>query len=254
MASKEYSQNGYALGPVVLEKAELNSINQVIDKIIVDSPGRSNLGKAYNPEKDLGKFNEAHIYSPELLNIIKTPSLGKAIAKISGAKKVQIWATQLLNKPGGSNSGASVGWHQDFQYWQPFWAPNSELFTAWLAFSDVKEESGPVNFIAGSHKWGFLNAGNFFQDINEQKASVLPIPKGETWAESPATMSAGAFSLHHQHTFHGSYPNLSPTPRRSIALHLCTDKATPTPGNCSGYDYAKYLNDPIKCPVIFDQT
>jgi len=249
---EEYLNLGYALGPIVLNDDLLHRVNGAIDQILEEQPERSNLGGKYQPEQDLGKFNEAHIYCPEILEAVTQPALGKAIAQLTGTNKVQIWATQMLNKPGGTNSKASVGWHQDYQYWQPFWTPDSDLFTVWLAFSDVKESSGPVNFVENSHQWGFLNVGNFFQDISEQDGNSFPLPEGEKWKETPAIMKPGAFSLHHYHTFHGSYPNLDNAPRRSIALHLCSENATPTPGNSGGYDYASYLDDPKKCPIIFD--
>jgi ectoine hydroxylase-related dioxygenase (phytanoyl-CoA dioxygenase family) len=46
-----------------------------------------------------------------------------------------------------------VGWHQDWQYWR-YWEDDSELFTAWIAISDVQEDLGPVSFLVGSHQWG----------------------------------------------------------------------------------------------------
>lgn len=254
MSTSHYQKHGFTLGPVVLDPETIQSTNQAMDQIISETPEKSNMGKAYDPERDLGKFNEAHIYSPEIFDAITSPSLGKAIAEITGYERVQVWATQMLNKPGGATSTASVGWHQDYQYWQAYWTPDSELFTVWLALSDVMEESGPVNFVSGSHHWGFLNKGNFFQDIKEQNTESSLVPNGESWNEIPATMSAGAFSVHHKHTFHGSYANTSSRVRRSIAIHLCSEKSTPTPGKSHDYDYAAYVDDPLKCPVIFDSN
>ena len=87
------------------------------------------------------------------------------MAALTGAKMVQVWATQLLHKPGGPEATGQVGWHQDFQYWNTWWKPESEVFTAWLALSDalsdIEESSGPMCFVPCSHGWGLMPEGNF---------------------------------------------------------------------------------------------
>jgi ectoine hydroxylase-related dioxygenase (phytanoyl-CoA dioxygenase family) len=107
-------------------------------------------------------------------------------------------------------------------------------------------------FVPGSHRWGFLNAGNFFGDTGDKTRHQIPVPAGEEWREVPAVLPPGAFSLHHRLTYHGSHPNREATARRSFAVHLCTDLATPLPGKSPGYDYVSFLNDPAVCPVIWD--
>ncbi len=252
-----FEENGYALGPVVLSPDEIQKANTVIDTVLSKPDNYShslkNRNKAFDRDRDLLKLDQAHCEFPDLYDVITTEKLGEAVANILGVNKVQIWAAQLLNKPGGSTSTASVGWHQDYQYWQPFWTPDSQLLTAWLAFSNVEETSGPMNFIHQSHKWGFKNEGSFFQAIGDENKESISPPEGCEWKEIAATMKAGAFSLHHDFTFHGSYANTSGKARRSIALHLCTENATATPGNTKGYDYAKFLGDPEISPVIFER-
>ena len=253
-----YAEKGYALGTKVISDECIAKVNGAMDRLLSGETkipeGFQFANPDYDPKTDLCKLDRPHLISPEIHEAITSPLLGKAIAEITGAKRVQVWAAQMLNKPGGSNSSASVGWHQDYQYWQPFWTPESQLLTAWLAFSDVGEASGPLCFVPGSHRWGFLNAGGFFAEIGDENKDSVPLPEGEIWSEVPAIMGAGSFSLHDRLTYHGSYPNQSPTSRRSVAIHLCTENATATPGNSTGYDYACYLDDPAACPVIYDEV
>ena len=71
----------------------------------------------------------------------------------------------MLIKPPGSEKAGRVGWHQDRQYWQR----DEGLFTAWIALDDVKEESGPMQLVPGSHCWGFLGEDDFFNSDQETR-------------------------------------------------------------------------------------
>ena len=52
----------------------------------------------------------------------------------------------------------------------------SELFTAWVALSDVTAEAGPMRFVRGSHGWGLLDDGGFYrQDLDDQR-DAIPVP------------------------------------------------------------------------------
>ena len=67
-------------------------------------------------------------------------ALGALAARLTGANWVQIWHVQLLGKPDAADEGEGslVGWHQDRHYHQGDWEDPSEIFTAWIALSDVK--------------------------------------------------------------------------------------------------------------------
>ncbi|HEX4140063.1 MAG TPA: phytanoyl-CoA dioxygenase family protein, partial [Candidatus Methylacidiphilales bacterium] len=189
-----------------------------------------------------------------ILEAVTHPALGQAIAAITGAKFLQAWAVQLLYKPPGGDAKGAVGWHQDYFYWKLWWTPESNVFTAWLALSDVREECGPMHFAAGSQRWGLLDGSDFWDGSDEKK---IALPPGEKWRDESGAMPAGAFSLHHKLTFHGSRPNVSQVPRYSFAIHLRTDesRATPNQGlnatDTHGYDYVGHLDDPVNCPVIY---
>ena len=92
--------------------------------------------------------------------------------------------------------------------------------------------------------------GNFFEDIETSKQHPFEVPTGETWSEVAATMPAGAFSLHHKWTIHGSYPNQAMGPRMSFALHMRTERSTPLNGPGIRYNDAM-LRDVNQCPVIY---
>lgn len=195
------------------------------------------------------------IEMPQLANraihaLVSDRDLGAWAAQVTGADWIQVWWVQLLHKPSttGSATGVNVGWHQDRQYWGA-WEEGSELFTAWVALSDVGETSGPMRFIGGSHQWGFRGEGDFFgQDLASQRDGIH-VPAGQQWDETPALMQAGGASLHHCLTFHGSSENTSMKPRLSFAIHMRTGNSSPTGDKREGL--TAFIDDFGACPIVY---
>jgi len=144
-----------------------------------------------------------------------------------------------------------VGWHQDWQYWR-YWEDDSELFTAWIAISDVQEDSGPVSFLVGSHRWGFLDTGDFLASDLAHQLQAIQVSGGKKWREVPTILSLGSISFHHRLTYHSSGPNVSSLPRRSVAIHLRTEKSSSLPGAVDYY--VSNLEDPQICPIIYQRS
>jgi len=221
--------------------------------------GEYDTGQAPNPSpwspgdnpKALCKIEMPQRANSAIMELIKYPKLGNWVADVVGASWIQVWWVQLLYKPPTSLDAETVniGWHQDRQYWGA-WEENSELFTAWVAVSDVCLDAGPMRFIQGSHTWGNLDAGDFFGQNLDDLRHTIEIPKGVEWLEKPAVVRPGGVSCHNLHTLHGSGPNTSSNPRRSFAVHLRTEKSAPKDDLREGL--TEYIDDLSVCPVIFD--
>jgi Phytanoyl-CoA dioxygenase (PhyH) len=206
----------------------------------------------WNPGDDPGKL--CKIEMPQVANraimeLVSHPALGKLAAELTGAEWVQLWWVQLLYKPPAAPGGgsANVGWHQDRHYWQ-IWEEGSELFTAWVALSDVTAEAGPMRFLRGSHRWG-LQASDFYGQDHEAQRQAIRVPEGKRWDEVPALLPPGGVSFHHNLTYHGSGPNRTREPRRSFAIHLRTERSAPVDGARKGL--TRFIDDPSYCPVIY---
>jgi len=252
-----YQNEGFAFGPRVLSPELIRRVNDGMDGVRAGEyeTGRAPLDPFWGDDKDpeihLRKINQAHFANRAIYEALSSAELGRAVAALTGAKMVQVWATQLLHKPGGPAAVGQVGWHQDYQYWQTWFTPDSEIFTAWLALSDIEEDSGPMCFVPGSHQWGLIPEGDF-HGAADARAQAKILPPGQTWQEVSALMPAGAFSLHHRLTVHGSHPNRLTTARRSFAIHLRTENSTPTPEKVDYYhNYVSFLDDLQDCPVIY---
>ena len=203
-----------------------------------------------DPQK-LCKIEMPQIANRAIMELVSHPSIGKLAAAITGAQMVQIWWVQLLYKPPATPDGSShtnIGWHQDRQYWR-VWEAGSELFTAWVALSDVTADCGPMRFVRGSHKWGFLNRGDFFGQNHEAQRKEIQVPSDESWEEVATILPPGGVSFHHNQTYHGSGANLSAEPRRSFAIHLRTEKSKPVNDLRKGL--TAFIDDPTYCPVVY---
>jgi ectoine hydroxylase-related dioxygenase (phytanoyl-CoA dioxygenase family) len=219
--------------------------------------GTPPLPSPWNPGDDVGKL--CKIEMPQLANkgvyeLATHPALARLAAKVTGASMVQVWWVQLLYKPPVnpvSIISTNVGWHQDRQYWST-WADGSELFTAWVAVSDVSSDAGrPMRFVRGSHKWGSMNQGDFFgQDHEAQRQEISP-PEGTKWEKIEAILPPGGVSFHQSLTYHASGPNLTNGPRRSFAIHMRTERSEPRSGLKEGD--AEFIDLPSHCPVVFGE-
>ena len=271
-AGERYRRDGFYLAPPIIPADLIECVTESMDRVMAgeyetgEPPRRS-----WNPGDDpkrIRKIDQAHLSDRTIYELASHPEIGRWAAALLGAERVQLWASQMLYKPpagpggsGGSGGGGgqggsgdssvgvtgNVGWHQDKQYWKFL---DGELFTAWVAVSDVTEESGPMRFLRGSHRWGLLDSGDFFGHDHEAQRKGIPVPEGEAWDEVAAVLPPGAVSFHDRHTYHASGPNVSNAPRRSFAFHLRTERARPVEGR-DDY-YVQHLDDPAYCPVLYE--
>jgi hypothetical protein len=255
-----YEADGFYLSPKPIFPPDLvESAVQGMDRVRAGDydTGRPPQPSAWKPGDDpnrLCKIEQPQFASQSLRDLLRFPALGQAAAALTGAKRIQVWWVQLLVKPSlhaGSPALTNVGWHQDRYYWS-IWEEGSELFTAWIALSDVREECGAMRFVRGSHRWGLLPANDFFaQDIAGQK-QAFPVPDGSSWSECAAVLPSGGVSFHDDYTLHASGPNTSGSPRRSLAVHLRTERSRPVGDARMGL--AEFIDDTELCPVIYGGT
>ena len=106
-----------------------------------------------------------------------------------------------------------------------------------------------MRFVRGSHRWGLLSSIDFFaQDIAGQKRDI-PVPPGAEWNETAAVLPPGGVSFHDDLTLHASGSNGSGAPRRSLAVHLRTERSRPV--NDVRVGLAAFIDDYDLCPVIY---
>ncbi|MEM7364416.1 MAG: phytanoyl-CoA dioxygenase family protein [Pseudomonadota bacterium] len=206
-------------------------------------------------EDILCKIEQPQFANNEILELVSRSEIGELAAMATGAAWVQVWWVQLLVKPGSGpgnpteDKPVNIGWHQDRSYWGA-WSDNSELLTAWVALTDVDALCGPMRFVTGSHRFGYLRGQSGFheQDLGAIR-SRFELPAGERWQEVPVHVPAGGLSLHHKLVIHGSEKNASGDDRISLAIHMRTDRSAPRYGQRDGL--TRFIDDHEICPVIY---
>lgn len=255
-AKESFDRNGFYLvnQPVINSERVRNAVEgmDMIRAGVYDT-GKPPPKSRWNPGDDpsyLCKIEQPQIANEAIATLVRSPEIGEWTARVTGAEMIQVAGVQLLYKPpmiGEKSAPTKVGWHRDWTYFRKHWEPGSLLLTAWIALSDVEEVSGPMNFVVGSHLWGATSGGDFFsQEICQGDFSV---PSNRVWKETSAVMVAGGLSLHDQHVLHGSGPNLSNTPRRSLAVHVRTEQSRLIDGKQSGL--TSYMDDLYVSPIIY---
>jgi ectoine hydroxylase-related dioxygenase (phytanoyl-CoA dioxygenase family) len=258
--AQQFERDGFLLAPAVLPTGLLERVRRRIDAVYAGEydtgiPPSGNPAGRTAPPQSLVKIDNAHRSDRTILELVSHPAIGRLAAAITGARFVQVFATQLLIKPpaGEARGQSNVGWHQDQEYWDG--ALQGELLTAWVAVSDVTAESGPMRFVRGSNHWGLLKAGDFFSgNLDEVKQRILARHGGGAWEEVAGVLPPGGVSFHHRLTVHGSGPNRGPGPRVSFAVHLRTEKSGLRDG--VRWEQAGYLSDfadPVGSPVCHSE-
>ncbi len=265
-----YREHGYLISKKIFTDSDIDSFIRASERFYagdLDEPSVP-MPEQYRPKGDYGdllrKHDFATFFSRELAGLTRSPLLGAIAARLAGAAGIRLWQDQLLYKPvDRSGNAAGVGWHTDRQYWQM--CTSAELLTAWIPFHDCDEEMGTIVFIDGSHRWPDNTAGLDFFSADLQGQEQRFNSGGNPIVKVPANLEKGQVSFHHCLTIHGSGPNRSNVPRRSIAVHLQEEsnryRAHRLPNRELAFDDVELLcrrvdgvpdfADPAAFPVLF---
>lgn len=147
-------------------------------------------------------------------------ALPEAAATLLDASEVRLYYDQLFVKEPGTN--APTRWHNDQPYWPVRGWP---ILSFWLALDRVTKESGALEFVRGSHRWGqwfqpepFAAGGSDYA----RNPDYVDMPDLEaerdayeflTWELEPGDVVA-----FHALTVHGGPPNHSRVRRRGYTV------------------------------------
>ena len=133
--------------------------------------------------------------------------------QIMRSQKINIFFDQWLIKEPGTST--KTPWHHDMTYWP---IDGFQICTIWLALDDVRAESGAVEYIKGSHKWGKKFRPASFGDNNQYTENIPNVPDIESERErydiAQFELSPGDCTVHHGLIVHAAPGNKTAATRR----------------------------------------
>ena len=175
--------------------------------------------------------------------VVMSPGFGEAIAGLAGWPGARIIQDNVLWKPPGARS---VGFHRDNAYLD--WYRPQEMLTCWIALDRTTAAGGTVVYARGSHRWSPEDdpAMEFHApDDHLAPVEVAARDEGASLELVPVEVPAGCGSFHHGWTWHGSGPNATDQPRRTLVLHCGSSEARfhrPGFGRGNGPVYSRYAH------------
>jgi Phytanoyl-CoA dioxygenase (PhyH) len=248
---RKYQDDGFCvipglfLGPVVTRAA--NAAEAVAQgKTDTGLSLRLSAGNADDERQTLIKIAERHNASHDLRGLITCPAPWGVIAAVVGARMLQVWAVDLFIKRTEHIARANIGWHQDGPF-APFW--HGDIFTVWIALSDVTADSSPLRYVRGSHRLGPLGRADLFRTDLDLSLADFDLPPGFAAGRVAARVPAGGVALHQRDTLHASGPKTAGRSRMPLAIRVRTDRCQLT----ENVSQVAHLADPVLAPIVFDE-
>jgi ectoine hydroxylase-related dioxygenase (phytanoyl-CoA dioxygenase family) len=137
------------------------------------------------------------------------------VGALMGASKVNVFFDQLLIKEPGT--AERTPWHHDLPYWP---IEGEQVCTLWLALDRVSADSGAVEYVRGSHRWGERYNPPAFAGDDRYRTGLPKVPDFEARrAELDIVqfeLEPGDCTVHHALLVHGA-PGNARTDRRRRA-------------------------------------
>jgi ectoine hydroxylase-related dioxygenase (phytanoyl-CoA dioxygenase family) len=148
------------------------------------------------------------------------------VRQLVGTDRLNFYGDHLLIKEPGSPT-ARTPWHQDESYMR---VGGWQLVTVWIALDRVTAETGALQFVVGSHRWGktyrpvrFSGGEAFAHDrFSETVPDIDADP--ERYRTTQFDLGPGDCTIHHIRTLHAGGGNRSlTTRRRALVLRYAGD-------------------------------
>lgn len=158
-----------------------------------------------------------------IARVVLQPKIGRACAELMDWPGARINQDNVLWKP---PRGKALGFHQDDSYQD--WIEPRSLCTCWMPLEPTTAEGGTMSYVRGSHRWDlsdkiaqFHAPEDFTADLRRAAAEAgAPEP-----VFVPVVLPRGGAAFHHGRTWHGSAPNTTDRPRRSLVAHCMRSDA-----------------------------
>lgn len=176
-------------------------------------------------------FSDTFVWKhiPDLERIVNGSQAADYACALLQSKKVNLIFDQFLIKEPGTST--PTVWHHDQTYWP---VAGDQVCTLWIALDPVTKETGAVEYVRGSHRWGQRYKAESFVDKDRYKEDLPPVPdieakRGELDI-AMYEMQPGDATLHHGLTVHGAPGNSrNDQTRRAYVMRFAGEDVTYNP-------------------------
>jgi hypothetical protein len=183
----EFHDNGWITKPALFRRDEIARMQKCFERLEWLAQGMRESGLKQGSHFVLGEKSGARIIKrvvwaggsqPYLLQVGEDSRLTLPCAQLLGSRQMdQLLSQAHFKRPG---DGVIFGWHQDIQHrdkgdgqWQDINGRGSFVQTL-IVLDEMTADSGPLQFVPGSTKWGRVEFGDHDYDDPEYKAKQPP--------------------------------------------------------------------------------
>ena len=220
-----YHRDGFVLVEDAVRPDLLARMRRVIDdyieraRFITKGDEVYDLEDGHTPEQPrVRRLHDAVNRDPVFWDAIRDRGVIGPIEQLIGPD-IRLYGSKINMKLGGF--GSPVEWHQDWAFYPH---TNDDLLAIGVMIDDVTLENGPLLVMPGSHRgplYDHHSDGYFIGAVEDVDNQV------DLSAAVPLTGRAGAMTVHHVRTLHGSAPNLSDKARRILFYEIAAADAWP---------------------------
>ena len=227
----DYNINGATVIRNAIDSHWIKEMQTAID-IILPNPGLASI--EYTPNQNKGRYyGDFFLWmrNKSFKDFAFNSNLPQLAGKILDSNNINFFYDQLLVKE--PNTKEPTPWHHDLPYWP---LKGNDILSFWVGFDTVTKNTGAVEYIKGSHKWGkFYAPASFgkksgYDDIYK-KMGLDSVPDINSNIDNYNILSwdlePGDVTIHHPLVLHGSSGNFSTNiRRRGLALRYIGDDVT----------------------------
>lgn len=165
--------------------------------------------------------------------ILESPAAAVAGALLKSNKINVLFDHLLVKEPGTTNP---TKWHHDLTHWP---IAGDQVLTIWVALDPVTLQTGAVQYVKGSHRWGHRYRPVLPDSPDSRSIVNAGLPECPSIHKDPDRYEVLTWELQpgdcvafHALTIHGAGGNQSATVRRrGLATRWTGDDITYLPGN-----------------------
>jgi ectoine hydroxylase-related dioxygenase (phytanoyl-CoA dioxygenase family) len=210
---KRYEEDGVVHLKGFFDTAWIEMLRDKVETVKAN-PGR--LSHQLSKREDSGEFfTDTFMWHQNdgFRDFIYESPAAATVAQILRSAKINIVFDQFLIKE--PKTDEPTVWHHDLTYWP---IRGSQVCTLWLALDEVTEETGSMEFVKGSHRWGQRFHPVAFVDPAKYKTDEPVVPDIDTMRDELDFMrfdyAPGDCTIHHGLLVHAAGGNKSCDRRR----------------------------------------